>query len=73
MKYNLTKRQIKMLLDDKPLKEGNRKIYASENVKEVLREIDSNNLYDKATVKYDSSTGWLDVIPKVGEGKEDLL
>ena len=63
MKYKLTKVQIKMLLDGKPIQRNRNKIYASSYVKEVLEIINNNNLYDQYDVLVDDKNN-LDVLER---------
>ena len=55
MKYRLTKTQIKMLIDGKPVQRNRIKIFPTTSVKEALEIIDNNNLYDEYDVLIDEA------------------
>lgn len=63
-RYKLGKLQIKRLLEDKPVMDGfGRKYFASEELKETLKELDKHNLYDRYDViMYD---GGVDILEKL--------
>ena len=62
-KYILTKLQIKRLINDKPVIDGRGiKLFASCNVKDVLKKIDELNLYDKCDVVLEN--GQIDIVKK---------
>ena len=64
MKYVLTKAQIKRLIDGKYVMDGRgRKYFASKEVKENLRELDENNLYDEYSVVVEGNA--LDILEKI--------
>ena len=66
-KYNLTKLQVKMLLQDKPVVDGRGlHIRVGNNIKDILKKIDSENLYDKFNVVVDTKENFFDVVPKEG-------
>lgn len=63
MKYRLTKLQVKRLLDDKPVVDSRgRKFFASKEVKDALKMVDENNLYDQFDVFMENNA--LDIIKK---------
>ena len=62
-RYILTKLQIKRLIDDKPVIDGRgTKLFASGNVKDVLKKIDKLNLYNKFDVVLEN--GQIDIAEK---------
>lgn len=47
MRFRISKFQAKMLLEGKPLVNGRRKMYATEDVKKDLKIIDEADAYDR--------------------------
>lgn len=63
MKYKLTKMQIKMLIEGKPVQRNRTKIYPTTSVKEALEIINNNNLYDQYDVLIDEAN-YLNIVEK---------
>lgn len=56
-RYKLGKAQIKRLLEDKPIMDGRgRKFIADKETKDMLREYDKNNWYDKFDIIFENGS-----------------
>ena len=65
MKYRLTKLQVKRLIDGKSVQTGSGiKIYASESLKEGLKNLDKNNVYPVCDIFLDTSTKEITIADK---------
>ena len=64
MRYRLDKTQVKMLLNDKPLRAGRRSIRVGGEIKDAFKLIDDNNLYHKYDIIVDMDDGAVDIFNK---------
>ena len=64
MKYRLDKTQVRMLLNDKPLRTGRRSILVGSEIKDAFKLIDKNDLYHKYNIVVDMDDGAVDIFNK---------